>query len=94
MVQKALNVSGPVDAVVTLAGTVDPVDELALCRAQEFISMGWNERKVADVFRQPFYQDLYWTYATRGDDYVRDVVRRAREQYNGRLARLFGHPVG
>ncbi len=93
MVQKALNVSGPVDAVVTLAGTVDPVDEMVLCRAQEFISMGRNERKVADIFRQPFYRDLYWTYATRGDDYVRDVVHRAMEQHNGRLARLFGHPV-
>ena len=55
--------------------------------------MGRNERKVADIFRQPFYRDLYWTYATRGDDYVRDVVHRAMEQHNGRLARLFGHPV-
>lgn len=88
MLQRALDVSGPVDA----AGTVDPVDEMALCCAQEFISMGWNERKVAGVFRQPFYADLYGVYATRGETYVRDVVHRAMEQHQGRLARLFGHP--
>ena len=92
MVQKAPNVSGPVDAAAPLAGTADPVDEMALCCAQELISMGWNERKVVGVFHQPFYQDLYGVYATRGEDYVRDVVHRAMERHQGRLARLFGHP--
>ncbi|MBI1976544.1 MAG: hypothetical protein HYS56_03445 [Candidatus Omnitrophica bacterium] len=55
--------------------------EMALCFAEEFIRSGWDQEKLFQMFRAPFYQGPYLVWKQKGDEFVRGVIQDAMRRW-------------
>ena len=92
MAWKELEPDDPFDMVavpVTDTGEdAEAMEEMALAFALEFVSMGWSDKTIARLFRQPFYRGPYQVYRLKGADFVDEVIRRARQEHQARVQRF------
>lgn len=54
----------------------DGLAYMARCFAEEFAHMGYSEDALLAIFRDPFYQGPNLAYKLRGEEWVRDLIRR------------------
>jgi hypothetical protein len=54
--------------------------EMAECFISEFARMGWNDAQLLAMFRNPFYRGPYSVLQIRGEDYLRYLIQRYRNQ--------------
>ncbi|MFQ5856264.1 MAG: hypothetical protein ACE5LU_11535 [Anaerolineae bacterium] len=70
-----------------LVGTAMPdpdgtsLDEMARCLVEEYVRMGWDDRRLWTLFRNPFFGVTHSIYCQKGEDYVRDLIASVREQW-------------
>jgi hypothetical protein len=69
----------PEDPAV-LIGVELPVDEdtdveMAYVFAEEFARLGFSEKRLLDLFREPYYAGAYRALGTLGEEKVRGIVR-------------------
>ena len=57
----------------------DAQGEMARCFIEEFALMGWTGQRILRLFKNPFYQGPYAIYQTRGEEFVRDIIRQIFE---------------
>ena len=57
----------------------DVQGEMARCFIEEFALMGWTAQRILRIFKNPFYQGPYAIYQTRGEEFVRDIIRQIFE---------------
>lgn len=55
--------------------------DMILCFAEEFVRDGWDEEKIFDMFRNPYYRGPYLGWQQKGDGFVRSVIREAVEMW-------------
>jgi hypothetical protein len=55
--------------------------DMTFCFAEEFIRDGWDEEKVFQMFKSPFYQGPYLAWKQKGDVFVRSVIQDAAKQW-------------
>ncbi len=58
----------------------DP-DRMAECVIEEFLLMGWSERRLMTLFTHPQFQATHQIYLDRGEDHVRDLIRQVGEAW-------------
>jgi hypothetical protein len=68
----------------------EPLEDMALCFAQELISTGWSEEAIMHLFQQPFYRAPNLVYQRKGAAFVENVIRRAKEEHQRCLERFGG----
>ena len=69
-----------------LVGMVLPGDEnqlelMAECIVDEYVRMGWDEKRLMTLFTNPMFLGTYRIYHQRGEDYVRELIRVTRERW-------------
>lgn len=62
-----------------LVGMVIPGEEgqteaMALAVIEEFILLGWGEKRLMTLFNNPFYLGTYRIYQEKGEGYVQDLI--------------------
>lgn len=90
MVRKELEAGDPFDrmAIAVPSGGEESLEEMALCFAAEFTSMGWDEPAIVRLFQQTFYQGPHLVYQKKGLDFVKRAIRRAVAEHKERLRRF------
>lgn len=58
----------------------DP-DRMAECVIEEFMLMGWSERRLMTLFTHPRFQATHRIYLDRGEDHVRALIARVGESW-------------
>ena len=53
----------------------DP-DLMAECVIEEFLLMGWSERRLMTLFTHPRFQATHQLYLARGEAHVRELIAR------------------
>lgn len=55
----------------------EQLHDMALCFAEEFIRDGWDQEKIFQMFKTPFYQGPHLVWKQKGDDFVKSVIQEA-----------------
>ena len=92
--EKPIEADDPMELVgVLLPGGADAMREMACVFAEEFAKLGFDERRLLRLFRNPFYAGPYQAYRALGEPVIRGIVDECvRAWGRGRLTR--GHPTG
>ena len=53
--------------------------EMAYVFAEEFARLGFSERQLLSLFRQPFYAGAYRALETLGEEKIKSIIREALE---------------
>ena len=57
--------------------TEEQLRDMALCFAEEFARLGWDEEQLMKLFKNSFYLGPYLVWKQKGDDFVRSVIHEA-----------------
>ena len=69
-----------------LVGTVVPgqpgaLEAMAEALVEEFVRMGWSERRLMTLFTQPNFLATHRIYSQKGEAYVRSLIQRTRSRW-------------
>jgi hypothetical protein len=56
-------------------------DHMARCLIEEYMLLGWDERQLLKLFTQPNFQATYRIFQTKGEEYVRSLIRRVCDEW-------------
>ncbi|HRJ40333.1 MAG: hypothetical protein KJZ86_05930 [Caldilineaceae bacterium] len=79
---------------MALPGGPGMLEAMAETFVDEYVRLGWDEERLMTLFRNPFFQGTYRVYHIRGEEYVRQLIRRTIAKWGIRAApetRL--HPI-
>lgn len=51
-------------------------EEMAACFIEEYLRLGYTEEKILEFFNSPFYRGTFEIRKTRGEKFVREMIRR------------------
>ncbi|MGE0653100.1 MAG: hypothetical protein AB7P12_15330, partial [Alphaproteobacteria bacterium] len=71
----------PMEFVGVALADGDP-DRMAECVIEEFLLMGWSERRLMTLFTHPQFRATHRIYLDRGEAHVRDLIRRVGNAWN------------
>ena len=89
--EKPVDMEDPFDASLMRVPFDDPEEGLLLaarCYVEEYITMGYTDFMLLQMFRKPFYMGLYPVYKRHGEEFVNELIADCRE----RLARTGVYP--
>ncbi len=69
-----------------LVGVVVPaeagqIEAMAECFVEEYVRMGWDERRLMPLFRSPQFLATHRIYREKGEAYVRELIRSTRAKW-------------
>lgn len=70
----------PMEFVAVALPDGDP-DLMAECVIEEFLLMGWTERRLMTLFAHPRFAATHRIYRDRGEAHVRTLIRRVVERW-------------
>ncbi|MBI3361399.1 MAG: hypothetical protein HY023_09850 [Chloroflexi bacterium] len=72
---------------MVLPGEPGQLEAMAECLVEEYVRMGWDERRLTTLFVNPMFLATHRIYREKGEDYVRELIRRMMARW--RLPRGF-----
>jgi hypothetical protein len=81
--EKPTEIEDPFDASAMRVPFDNPEEgllEAARCYVEEYITMGYTDSMLFQMFRKPFYMGLHPIYTMKGADYVHDFISERREK--------------
>ncbi len=66
---------------MVLPGEAGQLEKMAECFVEEYVRMGWDERRLMTLFVQPMFLATHRIYRQKGDQYVQDLIRRTCARY-------------
>jgi len=80
---KAFEDDDPMDLVgMVLPGEPGQVETMAECIVEEYVRMGWDEPRLLSIFVSPTFLATHRIYRTKGDEYVRCLIRETWLRYH------------
>ena len=78
------------DDPMGLIGMVFPgepgqLEAMAECFVEEYVRMGWDERRLMTLFVNPMFLATHRIYRLKGEGYVRELIRRMCAKWGGRV---------
>jgi hypothetical protein len=69
-----------------LVGMVFPGEEgqleaMAECIVEEYVRLGWDERRLMTLFVNPMFMATYRIYRQKGEEYVQELIQRSCAKY-------------
>ncbi len=58
------------------------MDHMAECLIEEYMFLGWDERKLMTLFARPFFQTTHRIYREKGEDYVRALIHKVHDKWS------------
>jgi hypothetical protein len=76
-------VEDPMELVgMVLPGEPGQLEAMAECLVEEYVRLGWDERRLMALFVSPMYMATYRIYQEKGEEYVRGLIRETRTKWN------------
>ncbi|HEX9618271.1 MAG TPA: hypothetical protein VGA03_12735 [Anaerolineales bacterium] len=66
---------------MVLPGEAGQLEAMAECVVEEYVRMGWDERRLMVLFVNPMFLATYRIYRQKGEAYVRNLVQKTCAQY-------------
>ena len=66
---------------MVLPGEAGQLEAMAECVVEEYVRMGWDERRLMVLFVNPMFLATYRIYRQKGEAYVRNLVQKTYAQY-------------
>lgn len=61
---------------MVLPGEAGQLEAMAECIIEEYVRLGWNERRLMPLFTNPMYLATHRIYQLKGEAYVRELIQR------------------
>lgn len=75
--EKCHDADDPMELVgMVLPGTPETLDKMAETIVDEYVRLGWDERRLMTLFVNPMFMATYRIYQEKGEAYVRDLIAR------------------
>ncbi len=78
---KAFEPQDPME-LVGIALPQEDVDFMAECLVEEYLFLGWNDKKLMSLFNRPFFQATHRIYHDKGEEYVRLLIQRVQDKWS------------
>ena len=66
---------------MVVPGEPGQLKAMAECFVEEYVRMGWDERRLMALFVSPMFLATHRIYKLKGEDYVRELIRRTRVKW-------------
>ncbi len=77
MTLKEFQEEDPMDLVgMVLPGEPGQLEAMAECLVDEYVRMGWDERRLMTLFLNPLFLATHRIYRQKGEEYVRALIRQ------------------
>ncbi len=82
MTVKEFDQEDPMDLVgVVLPGEPGQLEAMAETFVEEYIRLGWDERRLMTLFTNPMFLGTHRIYRQKGEDYVRTLIQRTMTRW-------------
>ena len=61
---------------VVLPGEPGQLEAMAECLVEEYVRLGWDERRLMTLFVNPLFLATYRIYRQKGEEYVRALINQ------------------
>ena len=61
---------------MVLPGEAGQLEAMAECIVEEYVRLGWDERRLMTLFVNPMFMATYRIYRQKGEEYVVGLIRR------------------
>jgi hypothetical protein len=61
---------------MVMPGQSGELEAMAECFIEEYVRLGWDEERLMPLFTNPMFLATHRIYRQKGEDYVRDLIRR------------------
>jgi len=61
---------------MVMPGAEGQLETMAECIVEEYVRLGWGERRLMTLFVNPLFLFTYRIYRAKGEAYVRELIRR------------------
>jgi hypothetical protein len=66
---------------MVLPGEAGQLERMAECLIEEYVRMGWDERRLLTLFIHPMFLATHRIYRQKGQEYVWDLIRATCARY-------------
>jgi hypothetical protein len=91
MPDKEFDPHDPFDLVgtaVPLEDGRDGVEEMAEAFIDEYMTMGWTDKRILMTFQSSFFRGPHIVYRDRGVDYIEALISATRKRHRARVWRF------
>ena len=82
MSNKAFEQDDPMDLVgMVFPGEAGQVEAMAECIVEEYVRLGWDERRLFSIFASPMFLATHRIYRQKGEDFVRGLIQETWRKY-------------
>jgi len=67
---------------MVLPGEAGQLERMAENIVEEYVRMGWDERRLMTIFTNPMFMATHRIYLQKGDAYVREVIHHMCTKYH------------
>ena len=83
MPYKDLEHDDPMNLVgMVLPGEAGQVEAMAECIIEDYVRLGWDERRLLSIFASPMFLATHRIYRQKGEGYVRRLIRETWRKYH------------
>ena len=83
MPPKGFDPQDPMELVgMVVPGEPGTLDAMAETIVEEFVRLGWNEKRLMTLFTNPMFLAPHRVYKARGEDYVKDLIQKIRAKWS------------
>lgn len=61
---------------MVLPGEPGQLEAMAECFVEEYVRIGWDERRLMTLFVNPTFLATHRIYRAKGEEYVRELIRK------------------
>lgn len=73
----------PMDLVgMVLPGEPGQLEAMAETFVEEYVRMGWDERRLMTLFTNPMFLATHRIYRQKGEAYVRSLIRQVSDKWS------------
>jgi hypothetical protein len=66
---------------VVLPGEPGQLEAMAEVIVEEYVRLGWDEKRLMVLFAHPMFMATHRIYRQKGEEYVRELIRRVEEKW-------------
>ena len=83
MPNKHFEQDDPMDLVgMILPGEAGQIEAMAECIVEEYVRLGWDERRLLSIFVSPMFLATHRIYRQKGEGYIRGLIQEAWRKYH------------
>jgi hypothetical protein len=74
---KKVESDDPMELVgIVIPGEPGELEAMAECFVEEYVRLGWDERRLMTIFHSPMFLATHRIYRQKGEDWVRALIRQ------------------